>query len=61
MSRDDRHAAAVASSLAWADEAAARGDFGEALEWLQAVEAAGDVLPDAYAARREDWSQRARS
>jgi hypothetical protein len=35
---DARHLAAVARSLRWADEAAERRDYRDALGWLQAVE-----------------------
>jgi hypothetical protein len=45
----------VARSLRWADEAAERRDYRDALGWLRAVEAAGDELPDAYQARRNAW------
>jgi hypothetical protein len=52
---DSRHLAAVARSLRWADEAAERGEYRDALGWLQAVEAAGEKLSDAYQARRNAW------
>ena len=52
---DARHLAAVARSLRWADDAAERRDYHDALGWLQAVEAAGEELPDAYQARRNAW------
>jgi len=50
-----RHVPAVARSLRWADEAAERRDYRDALGWLQAVEAAGEELPDPYQARRNAW------
>jgi hypothetical protein len=50
-----KHRAAVARSLGWADDSAARGDHGGALGWLQMVEAIGDQLPEAYETRRRDW------
>ena len=49
------HMVAVARSLNWADASAARGDFGDALAWLRAVEATGDLLPEAYQAKRQLW------
>lgn len=53
--RDHRHAAAVARSLGWADEAAERADWANALGWIEVVEACGDKLPDGFAAKRERW------
>jgi hypothetical protein len=48
-----RHNQAVAQSLAWARAAAARGEFADALGWLQVVEAVGHVLsPDEQRDRR---------
>ena len=35
----DRHLAAVARSLGWARESAARGDYADALGWVRVVEA----------------------
>jgi hypothetical protein len=49
------HLVAVARSLNWADASAARGDFADALAWLRAVEAMGDLLPDAYLNKRRRW------
>ena len=39
-----RHARAVAQTLGWADEAAARGDHAGALEWLRTLEVIGHEL-----------------
>jgi hypothetical protein len=50
-----RHQAAVARTLAWADEAAARGDFADALAWLNTLTAIGEPLPARYLLKREDW------
>lgn len=55
---ETRHQAAVASTLHWADEAAERQDHGDALAWLDALEAIGDELPSVYEARRHEWSAR---
>lgn len=57
-SRDDSdrgHAAAIARSLRWADEAAAREDWTDALGWVDAVEACGDELPSEFRAKRDRW------
>ena len=53
--REDRHAAAVARSLQWADEAAERADWAGAIAWVDVVEACGDELPDDFRTRREVW------
>lgn len=50
-----RHERAVAQTLRWADEAAARGDHADALEWLKIVEAVGDALSPDYATKRAQW------
>jgi len=52
-----RHQAAVARSLGWADEAAARRDFRDALAWLRTLEAIGETLPDRYLRRQEAWTR----
>jgi hypothetical protein len=51
-----RHAAAVATTLGWAEDAAAGGDYGDALEWLATLEAIGDVLDDTYETKRASWA-----
>lgn len=51
-----KHLAAVARTLQWADESAERGDYLDALAWLDTVEAIGDELPEAYEDRRGSWS-----
>lgn len=51
----DRHRVAVARTLAWADEAAARGEYGEALAWLETVEAVDSDLPQPYVVKRAAW------
>lgn len=55
VSDRDRHLAAVASSLRWAQESAARGDYADALGWVRAVEAIGDALPDGFEIKRQGW------
>lgn len=37
-----KHLAAMARSLGWADESAARGDYADALGWVETVEALGE-------------------
>ena len=51
----DRHPAAVARTLAWADEAADRGDHHDALAWLAVIEAVDGSLPATYTAKRHAW------
>lgn len=50
------HDAAVANSLALADEAARAGDYRGALSWLGVIEAIGERLPAGYHAKRTAWS-----
>lgn len=50
-----RHEAAVRRTLDLADEAAARGDFDDALAWLAAIEAMGDDLPAEYVGQQRAW------
>lgn len=57
----ERHDAAVRQSVVWAEEAASEGDYAGALAWLATVEAVGDELSEALAARRRGWSARLRS
>ncbi len=51
----ERHLAAVARTLQWADESAERGDVFDALAWINTVEAIGDKLPEVYEIRRDSW------
>jgi hypothetical protein len=53
--REAKHRAAVATTLQWADEAAARGDHFDAVAWLGTLEAIGDKLPEVYEIRRDSW------
>jgi hypothetical protein len=46
---------AIAATLRWADAAAARHDYREALHWLDTVAAMRDELPDGYAVKRAAW------
>ena len=60
-STTERHARAVAQSLRFAQEAADKGDYREALSWLGAVEAADGGLSPEWEQTRGLWQQRARS
>jgi hypothetical protein len=50
-----KHLAAVAGSFRYASEAAVRGDYRDALGWLQVLEAVGEELPSRYLAKRQEW------
>lgn len=41
--------------MSLADEAAAQGDYADALAWLDTLGAIGDRLPEMYAAKRSVW------
>ena len=49
------HAAIIARTLRWADEAAGRDDYAEALRWIETVQSLGEALPSDYEAKRRDW------
>lgn len=49
------HAAIIARTLRWADEAAARHDYAEAVRWVETIRSLGEELPDDYGAKRETW------
>ena len=51
----DHHHQAVMNTLSWADDAAAAGDYADALSWLHVITAIGDELPSPYPARRAFW------
>jgi hypothetical protein len=55
VSAHDRHLAAVARRFGWAEEAAARGDYADALSWVGVVEAIGDLIPIEYQTKRRAW------
>lgn len=55
MSGLGRHERAVANTLGFAQEAAARGDFKDALEWLGVVEVVDGVLPPGWDRTRAAW------
>ena len=49
------HAAIIARTLRWADEAAARQDFSEAVRWVDTVRSISAGLPSDYEAKRRRW------
>jgi hypothetical protein len=55
--REAAHRVAVANTLRWADEAASRSDFSDALAWLHVLDVIGDELPPEYQAKRRAWRQ----
>jgi hypothetical protein len=46
---------AVRRSLGWAQESADRGDYADALGWIDVLEAIGEQLPASYQTRRQAW------
>jgi hypothetical protein len=54
-----RQGLAVASTLTWADDAAAAGDYARAVGWLRVIEAIGDELPREYQTKRRKWLEAA--
>lgn len=58
--QDARHARAVANSLRLATEAAERGDYVEALAWVDTVRAIGEDLPPELHASRNSWLEQIR-
>lgn len=52
---DARHRASVARSLRWADEAAERADFADALGWARIVEVVDGTLPEEYQTKCNGW------
>ena len=62
-SRDDesgpgfeaKHAAIIGRTLQWADDAAARRDYAEAVHWIETVRAVGHDLPDEYEIKLASW------
>ena len=56
VQRVERYRTAVANTLAWAEESAARGDYAEALAWLDVLEAIGDQLIGGYQIKRRAWN-----
>ena len=64
MTKDERHrapafeaqhSAIIARTLRWADEAAARHDYVEAVRWVETIRGLGEELPNEYKAKLEAW------
>lgn len=51
----ETHRAAVANTLTWAEESASRGDYVNALAWLNVLDAIRETLPEEYEIKRRDW------
>lgn len=51
----DAHLAAVARTLSWAEESASRGDYADALAWLDVLAAIREPLSDEYVDKRHVW------
>lgn len=49
------HAAIIARTLRWADEAAARQEYSEAVRWVETVRNVSDALPAVYETKRRRW------
>jgi len=58
MSDAGRHDRAVVQSFGFAQEAAANGDFFNAIEWLRVVEVVDGGLPAEWERTREYWVDR---
>lgn len=52
-----KHAAIIDRTLRWADDAAERGNWGEALRWVEKVRSLGQPLPAGYEEKRQSWRQ----
>ncbi len=52
---ESQHAEIIERTLRWADEAAARRDYVEALRWVETVRGLGEALPGQYEAKRRVW------
>ncbi len=50
-----RHERAAARMLEFAEEAASRGAFSDALGWLGTLEAVGRHLPAEYLTKQQEW------
>jgi hypothetical protein len=50
-----RHAAILARTLRWADDAAARQDYAQAVHWVETVRGLGHDLPKEYETKRARW------
>ena len=60
-STPERHRAAIARTLSWAEEAAAKEDYSTALSWLATIEAVEGRLTADLDAKQRAWARSARS
>jgi hypothetical protein len=60
-STPERHRAAVARTVSWAEEAAADGDYSTALSWLATVEAVEGRLTPELDSKQRAWARSARA
>jgi hypothetical protein len=49
------HRAAVGNTLTWAEKAAVRGAYVNALAWLNVLDAIRETLPAEYEIKRLEW------
>ncbi len=56
-SAGEHHRSAVANTLRFADDAAATGDYHDALAWLATLEAIGELMPAEYRAKQRAWTK----
>lgn len=52
---EERHNRAIAQTLSWADEAAAREAYDDALEWLRTVEVVDGALSQGWQRTQTSW------
>jgi hypothetical protein len=50
-----KHEAIIARTLGWADAAAARRDYAQAVRWVETVRGLGHALPAEYETKHEAW------
>jgi len=56
---NERHQRAIGNTLHWAEEAAQRDAFDEALGWLRVVEVVDGALPPGWEGRQAAWRRQA--
>jgi hypothetical protein len=55
MLAGQHHEVALAQTLGWAQDAAARGEIGEAVDWLHVAEMVHGALPAEWLQLRDSW------